>query len=422
MKRRQFVAGSLALAAGGAWLARPGDNGQPHDDYFATLNALLKASGPMRPVMLVDLDRLDTNIAVMRRHAPAGKHIRLVAKSLPSPGLLDYIQRRMKSRRLMVFHQPFLNAIARQSPDADVLLGKPIPVRSAQLFYDSLAAGSSFDPAQQLQWLIDTPERLAEYLQLARARRTPMRVNIELDVGLHRGGVVPGEQLAAMLALISGNPEQLDFSGFMGYDPHVVKVPGMLASRDALLAEVEQIYTAATEQVRQSHPRLLDGALTMNTAGSPTYRLHGDERYSTEVAIGSALVKPSDFDLDTLTGHVPAAFIATPMLKANDGIRVPAADGLSRVIRLWDRNQRRGYFTYGGKWMADYVSPAGLKNSGLYGRSSNQDLVLGSEATGLEVGDHVFLRPTQSEFVMLQFGDLLAVRGGQIVDQWPVLG
>jgi D-serine deaminase-like pyridoxal phosphate-dependent protein len=32
----------------------------------------------------------------------------------------------------------------------------------------------------------------------------------------------------------------------------------------------------------------------------------------------------------------------------------------------------------------------------------------------------MFLRPTQSEFVMLQFGDLLAVADGEIVDRWPV--
>ncbi|NBU78599.1 MAG: DSD1 family PLP-dependent enzyme, partial [Sphingomonadaceae bacterium] len=43
-----------------------------------------------------------------------------------------------------------------------------------------------------------------------------------------------------------------------------------------------------------------------------------------------------------------------------------------------------------------------------------------SPAVGLRVEDQVFLRPTQSEFVLLQFGDLLGVRGGKIVEAWPV--
>jgi len=47
-------------------------------------------------------------------------------------------------------------------------------------------------------------------------------------------------------------------------------------------------------------------------------------------------------------------------------------------------------------------------------------MVNGSAAVGLGVEDQVFLRPTQTESVLLQFGDLLAVRGGRIVDTWPV--
>jgi D-serine deaminase-like pyridoxal phosphate-dependent protein len=47
-------------------------------------------------------------------------------------------------------------------------------------------------------------------------------------------------------------------------------------------------------------------------------------------------------------------------------------------------------------------------------------MVNGSSAVGLNIEDQVFLRPTQTEAVLLQFGDLLAVRGGKIVDTWPV--
>ena len=82
--------------------------------------------------------------------------------------------------------------------------------------------------------------------------------------------------------------------------------------------------------------------------------------------------------------------------------------------------ERETFFVCGGNWQADPVSPVGLQLSGLYGRSSNQELINGSPAVGLAVDDQVFLRPTQSESVLLQFGDLLAVRGGRIVERWPV--
>ncbi len=137
--RRRFLTGTLGagvlLVGVGAWL-RPQDRGAPYSEYFRQLNRELKAHGPMRPVMLIDLDRLDHNIDVVKASVQrAGKQLRLVEKSLPAPGLLNYIAQRAETWRLMSFHQPFLNHDAVQFPQADILLGKPLPVRSAELFY-----------------------------------------------------------------------------------------------------------------------------------------------------------------------------------------------------------------------------------------------------------------------------------------------
>jgi len=421
MKRRTLVL--AGLGAGGllaaAWL-RPGDRGQPHDAYFQALNQELKANGPMRPALLIDLDRLDHNIEVVRQFlARSGKQLRLVEKSLPAPGLLRYIGERLGTQRLMSFHQPFLNHDARLFPEADILLGKPLPVRSAQLFYQQHSG--PFDPAKQLQWLIDTPARLQQYLALAQGLGTRLRINIELDVGLHRGGVSDTQTLGQLLQLIADHPQQLEFAGFMGYDPFVgMNLPSVLGSQDELLAKVMALYQGYVDFTRQRFPALWRAGLTLNTAGSPSYRAHEQERLSSEVAIGTGLLKPSHYDLPSLAEHVPAAYIATPVLKRTGALRIPALDEKSRLFAWWDVNQRETFFIYGGNWQADPVSPAGLQLSGLYGRSSNQELINGSPAVGLAVDDQVFLRPTQSESVLLQFGDLLAVRGGRIVERWPV--
>ena len=68
------------------------------------------------------------------------------------------------------------------------------------------------------------------------------------------------------------------------------------------------------------------------------------------------------------------------------------------------------------------MSPQGLALSALYGRSSNQELWLGSASQHLQVNDYVFFRPQQSEAVFLQFGDiaLFDKEKSQIVDKWPV--
>jgi D-serine deaminase-like pyridoxal phosphate-dependent protein len=423
MNRRNFMAGTLgagALLVAGAALLRPADRGAPYSAYFRQLNQQLKAHGPMRPVLLIDLDRLDHNIdIVMQSVRRGGKHLRLVEKSLPAPGLLAYIAQRAGTQRLMSFHQPFLNHDAQVFPDAEILLGKPLPVRSAELFYQGHQG--PFDPARQLQWLLDTPQRLQQYLALAQGLGTRLRINIELDVGLHRGGISDNAVLGQMLGLISAHPQHLEFAGFMGYDPFVgMGVPGILGSPQALFDKVMQRYHGFVDFTRQQFAALWRDGLTLNTAGSPSYGMHEQEQLSSEVSVGTAMLKPTHYDLPSLSEHVPAAYIATPVLKSTGAVNIPALDDKSRLLSWWDRNQCATFFIYGGNWMAEFESPLGLQSNGLYGRSSNQEMVNGSPGVGLNIDDQVFLRPTQTESVLLQFGDLLAVRGGKIVDSWPV--
>ncbi len=421
MKRRGVLLGLGAAAAGAAaWALKPGDDGAPYDDYFHALNTELQRNGTWHPSLVLDLDRLDHNLDVLRGSIRAPKHYRVVAKSLPSVKLLDHVMRRAQTKRLMAFHQPFLTAEVLAFPDADVLLGKPMPVGAAAAFYREHRG--AFDPSRQLQWLLDTPERLQAYLALAQGQDLRLRINIELDVGLHRGGVTNLQMLKAMLDLITAHPQHLQFAGFMGYDPHVVKLPRIVGSREQLFSKVIDTYRRCVDYTRREHAALWHDDVTLNGAGSPTFRLYEQDNLLNDLAAGSCLVKPTDFDLDTLAGFQPALFIATPILKASDGVRLPGLDALSPALSAWNPNWQRTYFLYGGHWMARYESPRGLRPNSLYGYSSNQEMANGSAKTQLAVNDHAFLRPTQSEALMLQFGDLLVMRGGRLIDRWPVLG
>ena len=405
------------MMAGLFW---PKDTGAPHDPYFAAINTELRKHGPAHPCLVIDLDRLDHNLALVRQATGPGRSLRIVAKSLPSLPLLDYVMKAAGSHRLMAFHQPFLSEEAKRFPQADILLGKPMPVRAAAAFYDQLRGG--FDPARQLQWLIDTPERLAQYLALAQERGLRMRINIELDVGLHRGGVAQEQVLLSMLDMIERNPAQLAFGGFMGYEPHVAKLPRIFGTPAQLHGKVMQRYQALKDIAVGAYPRLLDSDITLNAGGSMSYRLYEKQSLINDVSVGSALVKPADFDLGLLASHQPAMFIATPVLKKLDGTTIPGADWVGKFGAWWNPNRRRTYFLYGGHWLARYESPRGLLEHPMMGYSTNQQFVNGSAATALAPDDYVFLRPTQSEAVMLQFGAMVILRQGRIVDYWPVLG
>ncbi|MDC0661047.1 DSD1 family PLP-dependent enzyme [Marinobacter sp. SS21] len=423
--RRRFLLGSAALGLAGAsaWL-RPGAAGGHHSDYFQALSTAAAAHNQYRPLMIVDEQRLLANLDTLTDRLAGQYHYRIVAKSLPSVELLQLLMARAGTERLMVFHQPFLTQVAHHIPQADVLLGKPMPVQAARQFYQEFFASGDprFQPARQLQWLVDSPHRLAQYRQLAEELGQSLRINLEIDIGLHRGGVQDRDQLVQMLRLIEQSP-WLSFSGFMGYEAHITQAPGRAEwLRDQAMAR----YRAFVVQAEQTLGRSIRD-LTLNTGGSTTYPLYRDQHrrfVPNELAVGSALVKPTDFDLPTLSDHRPAAFIATPVLKVTDRLAIPGVPGLGQLMAWWNPNRAKALFIYGGHWPATPVSPAGLSTNPLYGRSSNQEMLNGSVGLTLQPDDWVFLRPSQSEQVLLQFNGLARYDAEQrrITGHWSVLG
>lgn len=397
------------------------DRGAPHAPPFAGLNAELRRAGPGKPVLLLDMDALDANLAEVKRAVAPGLAVRVVAKSLPSVPLLRYVMESLGTARLMVFDDT-VSALAAELPEADLLTGKPLPAQAVAAFYEARGVAGGGDPGGRVRWLVDGDARLAQYAGLARGLGVRMRINVEVDVGLHRGGAATTEELDAILREIEADPAHLSFAGLMGYDAHVTSAPPLLSSP-------RRAFDAATGRLAEfrdvlvtRHPGLLSGDPVWNGGGSKTYMLHAAGGPVNEVALGSCLVKPTDFDVPTLASHVPALFLAAPVLKRLAGARVPFLEWAARAWAAVDPNREVTYFIFGGGWMAKPVSPAGLSDNPIYGFSTNQAMLNGSARTGLAADDWVFFRPTQSERVVQEFGALRRVRGGRLDGVWSVLG
>lgn len=377
---------------------------------FASYNALLRDIGCGIPRLLIDLDKVDRNIeALIELHAP--EDLRIVAKSLPSPNLLGQVLGKLDGERLMVFHLPFLLQIVERFPAADILMGKPLPLAAMQRFYRERVV-NAFDDTLQLQWLADTNDRLLQIVALARQIGRHIAVSIELDVGMHRGGARSTEELGTMLDTIRAYHEELRLRGFMGYDAHVPKAPLPHTAGHAL-RKAKKRYAEFLEFAFEGWSDLEEGDWCVNGAGSPTIAMHHEESPLNDYSVGSAIVKPTSFDLPTLEAFEPAAWIAAPVIKRSEGVRIPFIEKLPSP-------GRDTLFIYGGKWMAEPCWPEGLRENATYGVSSNQQMFTVPRHSDIAVDDYVFLRPTQSEAVLLQFGDLCIVRGNRHVGNWPV--
>lgn len=382
------------------------------DQFYQRINQALQQAGHGTPALIIDQARLDANIHHVQQQLPAHLQPRLVVKSLESLDLLSHVASLLNCQRFMVFHAPHLPIILGhrlgQSPTTDILLGKPMPVAALQNFYSQYPHYK----LSSIQWLVDSLPRLEQYLAYATQANVQLKINIEIDVGLHRGGIQHTSQLASLLGLIAKHPNQLNFSGLMGYDAHVTKIPRIIQSAKTAYQQSQHIYQHYISYIQRHFAALFKPDLCFNGAGSPTFKLHCQQTVCNDIALGSMLLKPTDFDINNLSALSPALFIAAPVLKVLPSTQIPGLDWLHKYM-----TRHKALFIYGGNWMAEYVYPQGIQINKLYGRSSNQEMVNVPKNSAIEVDDFVFLRPTQSEAIISQFEHVYVYHQG-VVKQW----
>ena len=367
-------------------------------NYFQQLTRDLKQQGTGTPQLILDIKTYQHNLDVVRSKLPTQLKPRLVVKSLASLPLLKTASEKLNTQRFMLFHLPHLAEMMQTFEQADILLGKPMPIRAVELFYQSNGQHNFY-----IQWLIDDLARLRQYLQLAQRLGIRLNVNIEIDVGLHRGGVQNSQQFVALLKLIQQHPRHLKLSGLMGYDAHVAKLPKIIISPVKSYQQSQHTYQHYKAILQQQFPDLWHQNLCFNGGGSPTFMQHCQQSECNDLAFGSMLVKPSDFDLDHLSELKCALWIATPVLKVLPYSQLPGLEVLNHLPHHY-----QALFVYGGYWRADYIYPEKSQPHILYGRSSNQEMLQVPMQCDIHVDDYVFLRPTQSEAIIPQFAQLYA--------------
>jgi D-serine deaminase-like pyridoxal phosphate-dependent protein len=411
----------LVCFAGLVVYVKPADLSGVYADYFANINNELRRNGIGRPSIVLDLDRVDYNIKQITARLAPPLNYRIVTKSLPSRELLKYVMRESGTDRLMAFHAPYLAWMIRELPNAEILLGKPLLLDSVAEVY------AAFDPAEyqqvsnRIEWLVDTEARLNNYLKFAIENSINLKVNLEIDVGLHRGGVATHEDLASLLQIAASNPKYLTFTGFMGYEAHVPFAPSLISSVSAAFNESMQTYAGFVSHGIDTHPQLFERELTFNSGGSKTYRMFTGEGPVNDISAGSAIVKPATFA--GLDNHRPALFIAAPVIKKLPGVQLAFLESVADWMAWWNPNMGLSLYLYGGGWAADIVSPPGIMLNELAADPPNQNLMPNqslyhaSTRTPVGIGDFVFFHPQQSD-AMSQFEEILVLRGGKLVDKW----
>ena len=101
-----------------------------------------------------------------------------------------------------------------------------------------------------------------------------MRINVEIDVGLHRGGIATMADLDEALDTIASSGGALVFSGFMGYDVHAGSAPAIFSGKEKAIRsafdETMERYRAFYDHARAEASRRSSGARSPSTAAGAT--------------------------------------------------------------------------------------------------------------------------------------------------------
>jgi D-serine deaminase-like pyridoxal phosphate-dependent protein len=414
----------LAAACGGKGDAPSCDTsapclspGLPPSSYFEQLASELKDAELGTPQIVIDLDRLDANADAIIAAVGSDRY-RAVEKSVPSYDLIDYVQKRTGSPRLMVMHLPFLPGLLARFPAAQVMVGKPEPTFAVkQVIKDTPLADLA-----RVSFVADSRARLEGLIGLADAAGFTLHVVVDLDIGMHRSGVRDATELSDVLSLIETRKDRVVLDGLLGYDGHVPEAVAAPGTEPTTLRNVfkaaQQQYANYVDVLKTKHASLWRDDLRLNCGGTSTFPLYTSGPVN-DVSAGGGLLRPSEYINTFISALRPAVFIATPVLERLGHIALPLIKTLSSTV--FDGEV---VTVYGGGWAAGFVWPEGIAIAPFTATPpahlvQNQNWVLVPPSVKVpDPDDFVFMQPRASDAIF-GFEQILLVRDGHLTtERW----
>ncbi len=347
------------------------------------------------PVPIVDLDRLTHNLDRMAAYVTLhGLRLRPHVKTHKAPRIAtEQLQRGAVGLTCATTHE--LEVMSTVCDD--LLLAFP-PVGAARLERLMRLA-----PSAQLTVAVDSADSLPALAMAAKLARRELDVYVEVDLGMRRVGVTPGEEAVALARAVQSQPP-LHFAGIMFYPGHVRE---MVTEQGAAIARL-------ASELSDLHDRLLDAGLPPRVvSGGSTplaWRIH-------EVA-GVTEVRPGTYVYnDRTTAGIGACDwddCALTVLATVVSTAVPGQAVVDAGTKALGREPLRAD---GDGWAALCDRPEVTVQ-----RMSEEHGVLDLSQTDWRprVGDRVRLVPNHVCIVTHLFDEIVGVRGDYVETSWPV--
>ncbi len=243
---------------------------------------------------------------------------------------------------------------------------------------------------------VDSGAALEELAQAARVEGAEVGVLVDVDVGLPRCGVAPGEPaLALAKRVVSTGGVRL--RGLMGYEGHVVGIE-----------EREKREAGTTESIE----RLLETARMVRAAALPceivsaggtgTYDITGGMEGVTEIQAGSYVLMDTAYAKLDIPFELAFSVLGTVVSRPNPELCVT------------DSGHKACTFDHGRP------SVKGVEGASVVFLSDEHASIALPAESGVAVGDRIELWPSHIDPTINLHDSIYALDGDEVVEVWPV--
>lgn len=226
------------------------------------------------------------------------------------------------------------------------------------------------------------------------------RVLVELDSGMRRCGVAPGEPALQLAQRVAASP-RLRFAGLMAWEGHAVTLPGPEAKRQ----EVQRAVGLLTDSARRCREAGLPVAI-VSCGGTGDYEISAFEPGVTEVQAGGGIWGDVHYREHMGVEHDYAMTLLTTVVSRPSPTRVVVDAGF--------------------KAMAPFPAlpqPLGLPRHAPLRLSAEHGVVELAEASDSpRIGDKLEFIVGYTDSTVVLHDVLYGIRDGRVEVAWPVLG
>src|SRR5262249_4579998 len=339
------------------------------------------------PQLLIDLDVLDANLQRMLtafRERPVV--VRVHFKSLKCAGLARYLAAR-GGRHFLCAKLNEAEVLA-DAGLSDIFVANQIigPAKLGRL--------ADLATRAQVRVCVDDAENGEQMWRAAVERGATIGVLVEVDTGMGRCGVEPGEPALALARRIHASPG-LRFVGLQGYDGHLQLLPDPVERRTKCLHALEQLVGTRRLIERAGIP-----VEVVTGAGTGTWEGVGSYEGGTEIQPGSFLLMASGYHAVRPEFGCSLSVLAT-VISRRPGWYV--LDAGSKAISR----------DFGMPLIKDRPADKVVKLSEEHTRVDTSD-------PAVRVGDRIEVIPTHCCATMNLHRQCIAHRKGRVEAVWPI--